>query len=109
MTSQLETSSGGMRQALVSNRFGVPMSHPHVSAITAFVPAKDFAVSKQFYLDLGFQITWGGVDACGLQIDGHGIILQNFSGTSPSVRSRDGRFVATRIAVRLPGCSSRTS
>lgn len=54
------------------------MSHPPVSGITAFVPAKDFAVSKRFYLDLGFHLTWDGPDACGLEIDGHGIILQNF-------------------------------
>ena len=56
------------------------MSLPHlrVSAITAFVPARDFAKSRSFYLDLGFQQTWGDDAACGLQIDGHKIILQNF-------------------------------
>lgn len=54
------------------------MSHPRVVDITAFVPSRDFARSKQFYLDLGFQLTWEGGGACGLVIDGQGIILQNF-------------------------------
>lgn len=54
------------------------MSQPRVNAVTAFVPSKDIALSKQFYLDLGFQLTWDGDGACGLEIDGHGIILQNF-------------------------------
>jgi catechol 2,3-dioxygenase-like lactoylglutathione lyase family enzyme len=54
------------------------MAHPRVNSISAFVPSKDFAVSKRFYLDLGFQETWDGGDACGLEIDGHSIILQNF-------------------------------
>ena len=54
------------------------MNHPPVGAITAFVPSRDFAVSKRFYLDLGFNVTWDSGDACGLEIDGKGIILQNF-------------------------------
>jgi uncharacterized glyoxalase superfamily protein PhnB len=55
------------------------MSRPQVNAITAFVPAKDFEKSRTFYLDLGFEQTWSdGGSACGLRIDGHNIILQNF-------------------------------
>jgi hypothetical protein len=27
--------------------------------LKAFVPAKDFEVSKQFYQDLGFTLCWG--------------------------------------------------
>ncbi len=51
---------------------------PRVTAIAAFVPARDFAQSRSFYLDLGFEQTWGNDAACGLRIDGHDIILQNF-------------------------------
>ena len=54
------------------------MSRPGVKAITAFVPARDFARSKSFYLELGFEQTWGDDSACGLRIDGHSIVLQNF-------------------------------
>lgn len=54
------------------------MSDPRVNSVVAFVPSKDFAISQQFYLDLGFQKTWDGDGACGLEIDGHAIILQKF-------------------------------
>ena len=30
--------------------------------IRTFMPSKDFDISKQFYLDLGFNITWEGED-----------------------------------------------
>jgi uncharacterized glyoxalase superfamily protein PhnB len=54
------------------------MTRPSVNSIAAFVPSKDFATSRSFYIDLGFEQTWGDDSACGLQIDGQDIILQNF-------------------------------
>ena len=36
------------------------MSNLHVTEIKAFVPAKNFAVSKQFYVDLGFTMASEG-------------------------------------------------
>jgi uncharacterized glyoxalase superfamily protein PhnB len=54
------------------------MPRPSVNSIAAFVPAKDFEASRSFYIDLGFEQTWGDDSACGLQIDGQDIILQNF-------------------------------
>jgi predicted lactoylglutathione lyase len=32
--------------------------------IKAFVPARDFALSKDFYEDLGFTVAWSGYQAC---------------------------------------------
>ena len=32
------------------------MTHLRITEIKAFVPAKDFALSKQFYQDLGFTL-----------------------------------------------------
>ena len=37
------------------------MSDMTVVEIKAFVPARDFALSKQFYEDFGFEIGWSGV------------------------------------------------
>lgn len=54
------------------------MSRPGINGIVAFVPARDFEKSRNFYLDLGFEQTWGDSGACGLRMDGHNIILQNF-------------------------------
>jgi uncharacterized glyoxalase superfamily protein PhnB len=54
------------------------MFRPSVNSIVAFVPARDFEKSRNFYLDLGFEQTWGDESACGLRIDGQSIILQNF-------------------------------
>jgi hypothetical protein len=33
-----------------------------VEEIKAYVPARDFALSKQFYEDLGFTIVWSSDD-----------------------------------------------
>jgi catechol 2,3-dioxygenase-like lactoylglutathione lyase family enzyme len=54
------------------------MTTSGVSAINAFVPAKDLEKSKRFYIDLGFRQLWSGGDACGLVIDGYELILQHF-------------------------------
>lgn len=34
------------------------MDHLKTIELKAFVPAQDFALSKQFYQDLGFHIPW---------------------------------------------------
>jgi uncharacterized glyoxalase superfamily protein PhnB len=54
------------------------MSRPGINDIVAFVPARDFEKSRNFYLDLGFEQMWGDAAACGLRMDGQTIILQNF-------------------------------
>ena len=46
--------------------------------LAAFVPARDYALSRRFYADLGFVEKWGGDDACELVRDGFSFILQNF-------------------------------
>lgn len=38
------------------------MSNMTTIEAKAFVPAKDFAVSKRFYQDLGFEIAWSSED-----------------------------------------------
>ena len=53
-------------------------SRSPVMSIKAFVPARDFEQSRNFYLDLGFKQRWGEGSACGLEIDGQGFILQQF-------------------------------
>lgn len=54
------------------------MTPLHVHDVVAFVPTRDFAKSRVFYLELGFEQTWGGDGGCGLRIDGHNFILQDF-------------------------------
>ena len=46
--------------------------------LKAFVPAKDFELSKRFYLDLGFRKNWGNDQACEFEMDGFRFLLQNF-------------------------------
>src|SRR5262249_250695 len=43
-------------------RWEVGMSELTAVEIKAFVPARDFALSKQFYQDLGFTIAWSDAD-----------------------------------------------
>jgi catechol 2,3-dioxygenase-like lactoylglutathione lyase family enzyme len=44
----------------------------------AFVPAKDFALSKRFYQDLGFDIAWSSGDLAYLRHGNSSFLLQNF-------------------------------
>jgi uncharacterized glyoxalase superfamily protein PhnB len=46
--------------------------------LTAFVPAKDFELSRRFYRDLGFHEIWGNDQACELELEGFRFLLQNF-------------------------------
>jgi len=54
------------------------MTSLRITAINAFVPARDLEQSRRFYLDLGFTQTWGDSGGCGLQLDGRSMILQRF-------------------------------
>jgi hypothetical protein len=46
--------------------------------IKAFVPARDFALSKQFYADLGFEIAWSSEDLAYLHHGDCAFLLQKF-------------------------------
>ncbi len=54
------------------------MAANKVLDLKTFVPAKDFELSKRFYLDLGFRENWGNKEVCELEIDGYRFLLQNF-------------------------------
>jgi hypothetical protein len=47
-------------------------------AIRAFVPSKDFELSKAFYEALGFTRTWEGQGMAEFQIGNHRFFLQNY-------------------------------
>jgi hypothetical protein len=46
--------------------------------VKAFVPARDFALSKQFYLDIGFVIPWSGEDLAYVSHGECSFLLQRF-------------------------------
>ena len=46
--------------------------------LKAFVPARDFELSRRFYHDLGFHENWGDDQACEFELEGYRFILQNF-------------------------------
>jgi catechol 2,3-dioxygenase-like lactoylglutathione lyase family enzyme len=46
--------------------------------IKAFVPAKDFDLSKRFYGDLGFTIAWSSEDLAYLHAGNSSFLLQRF-------------------------------
>jgi uncharacterized glyoxalase superfamily protein PhnB len=54
------------------------MTPDNVVDLKSFVPAKDFALSKRFYLDLGFTENWGNDQVAELQLGGYRFLLQNF-------------------------------
>jgi hypothetical protein len=49
-----------------------------VTNVRPFVPAKNFELSKRYYLDLGFKIIIDSQDLAGLAIGSHSFLLQNF-------------------------------
>lgn len=42
------------------------------------MPAEDYALAKQFYLDLGFTLLWGEEGVAAFQVGGFRFLLQNF-------------------------------
>lgn len=46
--------------------------------IKAFVPARDFALSKQFYQDLGFDLAWSDNNLAYFRHGNSSFLLQNF-------------------------------
>jgi predicted lactoylglutathione lyase len=46
--------------------------------VKAFVPARDFALSKQFYQDLGFELAWSDDDLAHMRHGNSSFLLQNF-------------------------------
>jgi len=47
-------------------------------ALRPFVPARDFALSKRFYVALGFSVTHSDATVAGLKLGSFGFILQDF-------------------------------
>jgi uncharacterized glyoxalase superfamily protein PhnB len=54
------------------------MEPSRVLELNAFVPAKDFDVSKQFYLDIGFELAWDSDDIARFKIGSFSFLLQKF-------------------------------
>lgn len=43
-----------------------------------FLPAENFDLAKQFYLDLGFTMLWGDKELCAFQAGEFRFLLQNY-------------------------------
>lgn len=54
------------------------MSNLHVTEIKAFVPAKDFGLSKQFYKDIGFTMASEDGDIAYFHFEHVSFLLQNY-------------------------------
>jgi catechol 2,3-dioxygenase-like lactoylglutathione lyase family enzyme len=49
-----------------------------IEEIKAYVPARDFALAKQFYQDLGFTVVWSSDDLAYVRHGNASFLLQNF-------------------------------
>ena len=54
------------------------MSNMTTVEAKAFVPAKDFALSKRFYQDLGFEIAWSSDGLAYVRHGNASFLLQSF-------------------------------
>ena len=59
-----------------SEAAGETMFQSQVLDLNAFVPSKDFEVSKRFYTDLGFTIAWGNREIAQFEIGSFRFLLQ---------------------------------
>jgi hypothetical protein len=49
-----------------------------VKDLRVFLPAEDYALAKQFYLDLGFTMVWGSDELTCFQAGQYRFLLQNY-------------------------------
>lgn len=54
------------------------MNEMSVIDLKAFVPSKDAAISRQFYVDLGFTLNWSNDQIAEFQIGSFRFLLQSF-------------------------------
>lgn len=54
------------------------MTPNNVQDLRPFVPAKDFALSRQFYRDLGFKENWANEQVAEFEIGSYRFLLQNY-------------------------------
>lgn len=54
------------------------MESQRVLDLKAFVPARDFALSRRFYSDLGFTEKWHNDQVAEFEVGGFRFLLQNF-------------------------------
>src|SRR5436305_1898020 len=57
---------------------GIAMGKLTTIAAKAYVPAKDLALSKQFYQDLGFEVVWSSDDLAYVRNGVSSFLLQRF-------------------------------
>ena len=68
----------GLYWGEIDIRRGMTMSDMRVVEIKAFVPARDFTRSKQFYQDLGFTVAWSSDDLAYVRHGDASFLLQKF-------------------------------
>jgi catechol 2,3-dioxygenase-like lactoylglutathione lyase family enzyme len=56
----------------------VAMGDMSIVEIKAYVPARDFSLSKRFYEDLGFTVVWSSNDLAYVRQEKASFLLQNF-------------------------------
>jgi len=65
-------------KALKSRTRGAAVRELTTVEAKAFVPSKDFALCKQFYQDLGFELGWSSDDLAYLRNGNSSFLLQRF-------------------------------
>jgi len=64
------------------------MQTPTVLDLKTFLPARDYDLARQFYIDLGFKLNWGNEQVAELEIGAFRFLLQNFH-----VQAHAGNFM----------------
>ena len=75
---QLLPCEAGRVPTMILPDSGDSVSNLTTVEVKAFVPARDFALSKQFYQDLGFDLAWSDDHLAYMRCGNSSFLLQNF-------------------------------
>jgi catechol 2,3-dioxygenase-like lactoylglutathione lyase family enzyme len=78
LNAAVERTAFSRRSLLRWGSRGEPMGTLSTIELKAFVPASDFALSKQFYQDLGFTMSWSDNELAYMHHGTSSFLLQNF-------------------------------
>jgi catechol 2,3-dioxygenase-like lactoylglutathione lyase family enzyme len=78
-TQKWPSEAASLPETMVTRKQGeTAMQDMTAIEVKAFVPSKDFALSKRFYQDLGFNLGWSSDELAYLHHGNSSFLLQNF-------------------------------
>jgi catechol 2,3-dioxygenase-like lactoylglutathione lyase family enzyme len=81
---------------IMDNINGLSAAMRKVFDLKAFVPSRDYQISREFYRDLGFRENWCNNEICEMEMENYRFLLQNFF-----VQELAGNFMMSLLVENL--------